>query len=165
MTTRSDDKTRVLIAVTEFSPVDALWRAALQFAGETQSEMTAVFVRESHWHRAASLPFTREISRLSGSLEKFTPQRAEQVHRDAIERVRALLHRLATESNRAIDFEVIAGIDQPRLVELASRSTSVLIVPSQLMRQPLFAELKKLHCRIEFVGITGEPVSEAESGR
>ena len=78
MTERSDTGTRVLIAVTEFSPVDKLWRAALDIIAESPGELLAVFVSEDHWHRAASLPFTLEISRLSGAGAKFTQQRAEQ---------------------------------------------------------------------------------------
>jgi hypothetical protein len=89
---------RVLIAITEFSPVDVLWRAALRRIGDTQVELLALYFSEDHWQRAASLPFTREISRVSGARVAFTRQRAEQLHSEAIDRARELTKRLAAES-------------------------------------------------------------------
>lgn len=163
MTERSDTGTRVLIAVTEFSPVDKLWRAALDIIAESPGELLAVFVSEDHWHRAASLPFTLEISRLSGAGAKFTQQRAEQVRREAIQRTRALMTQLAANANLALAFEVLAGSDTTRFLKLATGPRSVLVVPSILARRPLYAELKKTNCRIELVGYNGEPDKQQNS--
>jgi len=67
---------RVIIAVTELAPVQQMWGEALQFLDESRAEIHAVFVEDERWYRAASLPFTREISRVSGVTADFTMQRA-----------------------------------------------------------------------------------------
>ena len=69
---RNDRTARVLIALTESSPVDDLWQAALAQLSQTRADLMALFLAGDHWHRSASLPFTREISRLSGVDADFT---------------------------------------------------------------------------------------------
>ena len=59
---KTEHADRILIAITEFSPVDLLWQAALKRIGDTPTELLALYFAEDHWRRAASLPFTREIS-------------------------------------------------------------------------------------------------------
>ena len=83
---KREGQVRILIAVTETSPVADLWRAALT-RREGDAELIALFLSDDRWHRAASLPFTREISRL-GAVADFTRQRADQLYRESVERIR-----------------------------------------------------------------------------
>jgi len=93
---------RVIIAVTELAPVQQMWGEALQFLDESRAEIHAVFVEDERWYRAASLPFTREISRVSGVTADFTMQRAIEVHEEAIDRTQQQLQQLATEGAAGI---------------------------------------------------------------
>jgi hypothetical protein len=157
----NDDRTRVLIALTESSPVDQLWEAALGQLGQAPADLTALFFAETRWHRAASLSFTREISRLSGADVDFTRQRASQINEEAIRRAETLVNKLAEESKLSPTFEVLNESDQERIRELVSGAENLLIAPSFIIRRPLFAEFKKLGCRIELVEVSGSP--EAKS--
>jgi hypothetical protein len=148
----SKDNVRVLIAITEASPVDALWRVALRRLGEGGRELTAVYLSEGHWHRAASLPFTREISRISGANAAFTEQRARQLHDDAVARAREIVSKLATDAKLTPAFEVLAESDLAKARRLLAGAGNLLIAPSLLSRRPFFAEFRKLGCRIELVG-------------
>jgi hypothetical protein len=148
---KSERTDRVLIAITEFSPVDVLWRAALQRIGDTQVELLALYFSEDHWQRAASLPFTREISRVSGARMKFTRQRAEQLNSEAIDRAREITQRLAAESNRSFGFEVLSGKDIARLKDFVAGTGSILIATSPITRLPFFPLISSLNCRIELV--------------
>jgi hypothetical protein len=151
---KSKNKARVLIALTESSPVDELWRAAVARLGAGGADLLALFLAEDHWHRAASLPFTREISRLSGVDADFTVQRAHQVQEDAIERTKQLIGKLAADAKLPLGFEVLPGADRKKLRELASGTSAVVIAPSFIIRLPLFAELENLDCHIELVEVT-----------
>lgn len=162
---RSDDKLRVLIAITEQSPVDALWRVALRRLGRERRELIAVFLSDDHLRRAASLPFTREISRVSGTTVEFTLQRASQAHDDAIRRAREMVNKLALDAKLTPAFEVLAGSDFTRARELFEGTGNLLIAPSLIRRRPIFAEFEKLGCRIELVeenANAGEDQPEAD---
>ena len=63
----ADEKTRIVIAVTETTRLPVLWKAAARRFGTLPVEVVTLFLEDDRWVRAASLPFTREISRLSGS--------------------------------------------------------------------------------------------------
>ena len=151
---------RVLIAITEFSPVDVLWRAALRRIGDTQVELLALYFSEDHWQRAASLPFTREISRVSGARMEFTRQRAEQLHSEAIDRARELTRRLAAESNRTFGFEVLSSKDIDRLKHFVAGTGSILIASSPITRLPFFPLISSLDCRIELVELVRAGMAE-----
>ena len=98
MTKESGNTRRVMMAVTETSSLQDLWRVAMeQLAGEC-TELITVFVHDDRWRRAASLPFTEEISRASGGSMDFTLQRAEQVDSDAVMRTQGQLQKLATNA-------------------------------------------------------------------
>ena len=162
---RSKQKLRVLIAITEQSPVDVLWRTALRRLDRERRELTAVYLSEDHWQRAASLPFTREISRVGGTTVEFTLQRASQVHEDAVNRARDLVNKLASDARLTPEFEVLKGSDLTRARELLEGAGNVLIAPSLIRRRPIFAEFEKLGCHIELVGEdvdVGNALPEAE---
>lgn len=142
---------RIVIAVTEGCPVHALWRAALERLPDTPAEIVTLFVADDRWHRAASLPFTREITRIGGVVADFTRQRAEQLHAEAVSRARQRIERLAAEANRAIVFEVLSDSDLKRIQELGADSRIVLIASSLLASQPIYAHITELGCRIELI--------------
>jgi hypothetical protein len=145
---KTDDILRVVIAVTESSPLSALWSAAMKLMSESPAELVALFVDDDRWRRAASLPFTREISRVSGAMEDFTAQRAEQLNRDAITRTRHRIEQLASKADLALAFEVLPETDQNRIKELVGTSQNVLIAPSFIRTRPIYTHLTRLDCRI-----------------
>lgn len=149
---RKNSQRRVLIAVTETSPVAELWQAAVEQVNHLQAtEVVAVFVSDDRWRRAASLPFTREVSRASGASVDFTRQRAEQVDDDTVRRKRRQIRRLAAESNLSAAFETLSEFDTLRIEELVGAGENLLIAPSLLRLRPIYAELARLECRIVFV--------------
>lgn len=143
---------RIVIAITELAPVQQIWRAALQVLEESRGELHALFVEDQRWHRAASLPFTREISRVGGPDAKFTLQRAIELHTEAIERVRRQLQQLAAESERELAFEVLPESDQKRFRDLVTQADCIVIAPEVLANQPVFRELQELGCRLVLIG-------------
>jgi hypothetical protein len=116
---------RVLLAVTETSPIESLWQSLVDAVEDGRAEIVTVFVRDEQWRRAASLPFTREISRLSGSQAAFTHRRARQVSLEAAVRVQRQLQQLAEEMRLELEFEVVS--DQEG-AELARRERHLLLV-------------------------------------
>ncbi len=150
MTKRSDKPRvdRVVITITEVVPVRHMWREALRLLQGSPAELVALFLSDDRWHRAATLPFTREISRVSGSHEDFTAKRASKVHRDAIDRIRAELERLAGEEEQELEVDVLPESEQQKIRERVAGSPSVLVVPSFMANHPLFEELKKEGCEI-----------------
>lgn len=152
---RRNDKRRVLIAVTEASPVTKLWQAAVEQVTELEpAELVAVFVSDDRWQRAASLPFTREISRTSGASADFTHRRAEQVDSETVSRKRRQIRRLAAESNLSPVFETLSEFDTVRIEELIGVGENLLIAPALIRLRPIYAELTRLKCRIVFVETT-----------
>lgn len=142
---------RVVIAITELAPVQRMWRAALQHLQESRAELLALFLADDQWHRAASLPFTREISRVSGMDADFTSKRASEVHKEAIDRAQRQLRKLAAEADRELAFEVLPESDQNRVRDIVMETQTILIVPPALADRPVFAELQKSGCRIVLI--------------
>jgi hypothetical protein len=156
MTGMTDDNAgtaRIVIAVTELAPLQKLWREALHHLGETRAELLTLFVADDQWHRAASLPFTREISRAGGVDVDFTLQRARQVHEESINRVKRRMQELAAEADLPLAFKVLPESDQQRIMEFIGGPQNVLIAPSFITRRPLFRELQKLDCRIVLIEV------------
>ena len=160
MTKNTSSTRRVMLAVTETSSLHDLWRAAMeQMAGE-HVELITVFVRDDRWRRAASLPFTEEISRAGGGSMNFTPRRAEQVDRDAVMRTQGRLQQLATDAEIQLAFEILAEHEATRIHEFVRSESDLLIAPSFLKGQPFYSELARLKCRIMLVDtkdVTTEP--------
>jgi hypothetical protein len=149
--TKNEQKSRsnrVVIAITAVTSVQHLWREALQHLQESQAELLALFFEDDQWHRAASLPFTREISRLRGTDEDFTSQRAIEVHKEAINRVERQLQELAAEAEHELAFEVLPESDQNRVRDIVTETQTILIIPSGMASRPPFEELAKSGCRI-----------------
>jgi hypothetical protein len=151
MQAEQDSKRRVLLVVTETSPVEKLWRALLDDLADAQAEVVAVLVSDDRWIRAASLPFTREISRLSGGSEVFTARRAEQVFGDMVERVQQRIRQLAAERQLQLVFEILNTQEPNRIREFVRIEHDLLVAPSVLQYWPDFAELARPERRVVFV--------------
>ena len=143
----------VLLAVTETSPVDKLWASLVDRLAGTPAEVLTVFVCDEAWHRAASLPFTCEISRVSGAQIAFTRWRAEQIGRDAAGRARQRLEQLAAGTDLQLLFEIVAEPGAGPAGKLAGVERDLLIAPSLLEGQPLLVELARSHRQILLVQV------------
>ena len=149
---RRNDGRRVLIAMTETSPVAELWQTALEQIAELEAaEVVAVFVSDDRWRRAASLSFTREISRASGASVDFTHRRAELVDSETVRRKQRQIRRLAAESNLSPAFEILSEFDAARIEELIGVGENLLIAPALIRLRPIYAELNRLKCQVIFV--------------
>lgn len=151
MQAEQGSKRRALLVVTETSPLDKLWRALLDDLADAQADVIAVFVSDDRWTRAASLPFTKEISRLSGGSEIFTARRAEQVVGDMVERVQQRIRQLAADRQVRLAFEILHEQEPSRIREFVRIEHDVLIVPSVLRHWPDFADLARPERRVVFV--------------
>jgi hypothetical protein len=127
---KTEVKLRVVIAVTDTTPVARIWEAALHLLRESPADLVALYVEDDRWHRIASLPFTREISRSGGVPVEFTRQRAEQVSRERAARVQELIEKLAAKSNLEPAFEVLSESDAGRLREFIGSHENILVAPS-----------------------------------
>lgn len=149
--TKTEVRLRVVMAVTETTPVARLWETALRLLQEAPAELAALYVQDDRWHRVASLPFTREILRSGGVAVEFTQQRAEQIGRERAARVQELIRKLAAESNLKPAFEVLSESDAERLREFIGSYENILVAPSFISTRPIFSMLSEMNCRIELV--------------
>ena len=152
---------RIVIALTEASPVPELWRVAMRIVQEGPAEIVTLYFEDDTWRRAASLPFTREVSR-TGRVSDFSLRRAEEIHRETIARAREMVARLANEAKVSSEFEVLQESDAA-LVRNFLRSRNVLVAASHISERPIFVELTKLDCRILLVDALEED-DTSESG-
>ncbi len=143
----------VLLAVTETSPVEKLWASLVERVAGAPADVVTLFVCDESWHRAASLPFTCEISRVSGTQMAFTRWRAEQIGRDAAGRVRQRLEQLAAGTELRLIFEFLGAAEAGQVSRLVQVERDLLIAPSALEGQPLFAELAPRHRQVLLVQI------------
>jgi hypothetical protein len=148
---KTEVKLRVVIAVTETTPVTRLWKAALQLLRESPADLVTLYVEDDRWHRVASLPFTREILRSGGVPVEFTRQRAEQVSKERAARVQEMISKLAAEANVQPAFEVLSESDAERLREFIGSHENILVAPSFISTRPIFAMFSEMNCRIELV--------------
>jgi hypothetical protein len=146
---------RVIMALTETSPIDALWRVTLERLQNPEIEFLTLYISDDRWQRAASLPFTREIPRFGGMPSVFTVEQARRIHEAAVERARERIEQLAARAKRRLIFEALSDTDEQRLREIVGKRDSVLIVPSYLAAQPVFACLSESGCQIELVDVVG----------
>jgi len=148
---QANDKRRILLAITASSSLPELWRVVTENLQSGTAELITLFVSDDRWHRAASLPFTREVSRVGGGSENFTPKRAQQIDDDAVGQKRRELNDLASKVDLKYEFEVLPEHDAARLQEFVTFEQDVLIAPSFFKSRPIYAELTRLKCRILFV--------------
>jgi len=151
---QGDPESRIIIALTETAPIDALWSVTLERLTSPETELLTLYIADDRWQRAASLSFTQEIPRLGGMPVVFTKQRAKTIHDAAVARARERMQQLAEEAKRRLSFEILSETDDRRLRELVGERQSILIAPSLITKQPIFAHLAKTGCRIELVDVS-----------
>jgi len=159
---RPSEKRRVLLAITEASPLQDLWRAVVDYLAGSHGELMTVYFSDDRWHRAASLPFTREVSKVSGDSEDFTRERAQQIDEDTVGRTHRELEKLASEAKLPFAFEVLPEHDATRLREIVSVQHDVLILPTFLKNRPIYAELTRLKCRVYYVDAEEDKTADSE---
>ena len=145
----ADSKSRIVIALTESSPVPELWRVAMRIMEEAPADVVTIYFEDDKWRRVASLPFTREVSR-TGRVSGFSVTRAEEIRREAIERAQEIVARLAAEAEIPSAFEVLPESDIA-LVRKFVGTRNVLVAASHISERPIYFELNKLDCRILLV--------------
>ena len=154
--TEDRDLLRVLLAVTETSPVERLWQSLVDQVADAPAEVVSLIVSDGSWRRAASLPFTFEFSRISGVPAAFTHHRAEQVRADAAGRTRQRLESLAAESRVKLAIEELLDDDDSRVGTLITVERDILIAPSALEGKPLLAKLAPVHRRVVLVEVDND---------
>ena len=148
---RHDELSRVIIAMTESSPVAELWQAAMDVARDSQIELVAVYLHDERWEHAASLPFTREISLIGGSSTEFTLQRAEQLVTETASLLRNEIERLASEAGLPVAFEVLPESNRALIQALFGRDKILVVGPPVLAKRPVFGDLRDLAHKILLV--------------
>jgi hypothetical protein len=149
--TDAQEARRVLLAITETCAVEKLWQSLVENVVVAEAEVVTVFVSDDVWNRAASLPFTREISRISGTQAVFTRRRAEQIGRDAASRARQQLEQLAAGTGLQLAFEILSLQEAAKARQLTAIERDLLIAPSVLEHLPIFSELAGRHRRVLLV--------------
>jgi hypothetical protein len=144
---------RIMLAVTETSPLDELWQSLVEQVSGAEAEVLTVWVSDDTWYRVASLPFAVEISRISGARVAFTRRRAKQLGDDAAGRARQRLEELAAEAGLRLVFEMLTTTESGQLQKLAAIERDLLIAPSALEGLPLLAELAGGHRRVLLVEV------------
>lgn len=148
---RSERARRVVIALTETSPVAELWDAALQARSDAADELVVVFIHDERWHRAASLPFTREVPLAGGADRDFTLQRAEQLLNEAASNLRKTFEQLASRAGLSVAFQTLSEQDQEQAQSLLTGEISVVVGPSTLAEHPMLVELRRLDRRLVLI--------------
>lgn len=155
MTTQSD-KVRILIALTETSPVPRLWKAALERRADRPADLVTLFLQDERWLRAASLPFTREFPRSGARPLNFTHQRAQEIGQETARQAKKLIDQLAAKSKMRVAFETLSERDRPRLVEIIGEHKSILIAADAITALPVYVHFVELGCHIELIDSAGE---------
>jgi hypothetical protein len=151
MISNPEHKQRILLLLTEQSPMQRLWQVVEQQLSDAHGEVVALFVTDERWRRAASLPFTREISRVSGAHQEFTAQRAAEIDQHIIGRIQSHLRELATNIDLQPMFEVLAEHEVRQIENYVSVEQDLLVASADVMHWPVYRELTQLRCRILFV--------------
>lgn len=146
---------RIVIAATESSSIVRLWQAALACRVGSTTDLLALFIADDRWRRAASLPFTQEISRIGGTLAVFTPERANRLHREAIRQAQRHFEQLAAESRRRVTFEVLTQADTARVEQLAAEPRSALVAPDFILTSFIYDSFVQQRRRIVLVPAKG----------
>ena len=150
------DLVRVLLAVTETCPVDRLWQSLVDHIADARAEVVTIIVSDDSWRRAASLPFTNEISRISGVQADFTHHRAEHVRTEAAGRAREQLERLAEDSQVELAVEVVSEEEDSHVGTVVMVERDILIAPSVLEGKPLLAKLARWHRKVVLVEVDND---------
>jgi hypothetical protein len=148
-----DDIRRVMLAITETSPLEKLWQSLVEHVAGSRAEVVAVFVSDDTWRRVASLPFAVEVSRISGARVAFTQRRAEQLGEVAAGRARQRIEQLAAGTGLQLVFEVLTTTEAGQLQRLVDVERDLLIAPSLLEDMPLLSALAVRHRKVLLVEV------------
>ncbi|MDH3304707.1 MAG: hypothetical protein OEM50_11435 [Gammaproteobacteria bacterium] len=151
MTSKRADVRRIMLALSDASSLPDLWRAATEHLADQEAELVTVFFNDDRWRRAASLPFTREILRISGGSTEFTRTRAEKLDREIIAAVQRRSQQFATEAKVRFVFEILSEQEIIKIHELLSSESDILIAPISFQGRPIYNEIARLKCQIRFV--------------
>lgn len=100
---------RILVALDASPPSLAALHAAVELAADLDAELRALFVEDVDLIRMASLPFTREVSRVSVSTQRFSHVGAERQLRLQARRVRQSLETATSAANVPYTLETVRG--------------------------------------------------------
>ena len=139
----SENRQRIVIALTESSSAESLWRTAIEASRKSESDMVALFIDDERWELAASLPFTREIPRLGGA-----PVEQE-------------MQRLADAAGVKLAFEKLRESDLSGLAAVLGHERVVLIADAPLTSRPVYAQFTRFECQVLLVD-GGDGSSAAE---
>jgi len=151
---RNEDIRRIVIVMTESTPVQRLWETAMRTATETPADVLAVFIHDERWERAASLPFTREVSSVGGGSADFTQQRAEQLLAESAAGLRARINRLARKAGRDVAFQVLPESDEALVRNILGQGKSIIVGSRVLAEHPLYVEFTTLARRVVLIEST-----------
>lgn len=160
--TTVNEKRRIVIALTETSPVPRLWHAAMARHAESPGDLLTLFLQDERWLRAASLPFTREFPRSGARSLAFTHERAREVSRETAKQAKRLIEQLADKAKTQVMFETLLEPDRGRLIELVGEYQSILIAHDAITSLPVYVHFVELGCHIELVGSSSEDNGEEE---
>ncbi len=139
---------RILVVVTDTSTLVEQLHAAKRHATAAPARIVAVFVRDDRLHRAASLSFTREITRVGGTVVDFTMQRAQQLSEESLGRAQRRLRELARQADLQLEEQ---RLKVRELLEQATRD-AVLIASTSALEWPGLEELLDLDLEVKLVG-------------
>lgn len=148
--TATSERTRIVLAVPESSRVDRLWAAAEEAIRGIEAELVVLLLSDDRWQRAASLPFTQEISRIGGRYSAFTRQRAQRIASEAIARTQTALSDLAGKARLQCSFCALSESQPDSIHEFVAAGT-VFVAPSSIKGLSLYASIEKSGCRIVLV--------------
>jgi hypothetical protein len=128
-----------------------LWRIAKEHLADPKDQLITYMVHDDRWRRAASLPFTREVSRISGHHSDFTQWRAARIDNEIAERLACQLQALAREAERQLVFQVLLEHEAGDVLHQLGATADLLIVSAELKQRPVYAELAQLRCEKLFI--------------
>lgn len=149
---QTNEGRRIILAITEWSPLPVLWRLAKEHLADPQDQLITYMVHDDRWRRAASLPFTREVSRISGHHSDFTQWRAASIDNAISARLACQLQALAGDAERQLVFEVLLEHEAGEVLHQLGATADLLIVSAELKQLPVFAELAQLRCEMLLIG-------------
>ena len=104
--------------------------------------------------RAASLPFTREVSLAGGATSDFTVQRAAEVLSSSAAKLQRAVEELAQKAGLSVSFQVLPESDEAAARRFLAAEASVVVGPAGLAGHPLFVELQQTDLRIVLIEST-----------
>lgn len=149
MTASRTEPRRVRLAIGALTPqtrraVETAVRIALEGGGA----IDCVFVEETELFHAAALPITRELTVMTGRIQRFEPAHLEQALRRQAAEAQRLLAQAAARARLQWSFEIVRGALLRAALERAGEQDVIVVgisgsaadgVPMELRREALAA--------------------------